>query len=82
MRTTGPKGAGFIKRMEFGPVRVVARLRQEGSAPALELADWIEGELNELPQLVAAEVEAVTPKGPVGMVGSRMVRITPPCCRP
>ena len=78
MQTTGPKSAGFIKRMEFGPVRVVARLRQEGSAPALELADWIEEEVSKLPQQVAAEVESVTPKGPVGMVGPRMVRITPP----
>lgn len=60
-RTAGLEGLGLKEWSEFWPVRVVARLRQEGSAPAHHLADGIETDLKTLPRIVAAELETVTP---------------------
>ena len=60
-RTAGPKGLRLKERLEFGLVRVVAKLRQEGSAPAHHLADRIDADIKNIPRIVAAELETVTP---------------------
>ena len=56
---------------------MAARLRQEGSTLARQLADWIDAQLSSLPSRVAADLEIVTPRSPFDMVGSHMVRVTP-----
>lgn len=79
--TPGPKAPNFLERMEFGPVRVAARLRQEGSARARDLAQHIEADLRNIPLLAAAEAQAAVPRAPIGSVCGRTVRITPALLR-